>query len=89
MIRDLIYSDDLSDEQKGYINGYAAGFENGYAAAKRVFSKGRTAHWVKQNPMVDTEECSSCGYNIPSEELESPFCPDCGAYMYMREEVVD
>jgi rubrerythrin len=37
--------------------------------------------WVKQNPMVDTEECSECGYNIQGEELETPFCPWCGADM--------
>ena len=37
--------------------------------------------WIKQNPMVDTEECSVCGYNIVSEEMETPFCPWCGADM--------
>ena len=37
--------------------------------------------WIKQNPLVDTEECSECGYNILSEEFETPFCPWCGADM--------
>ena len=37
--------------------------------------------WVKQSPLVDTEECSVCGYNIISEELETPFCPWCGSEM--------
>ena len=37
--------------------------------------------WIKQNPFVDTEECSLCKYNIYSEELETPFCPWCGAEM--------
>lgn len=37
--------------------------------------------WIKQNPMVDTEECSECGWNIVSEELETPYCPYCGAKM--------
>ena len=37
--------------------------------------------WVKVSPMVDTEECSICRYNILSEELETPFCPWCGADM--------
>lgn len=41
----------------------------------------RIGKWVKQNPMVDTEECSECGYNIQGEELETPFCPWCGANM--------
>ena len=40
--------------------------------------------WVKQNPLVDTEECSHCGYNIVSTELETPFCPWCGASMKME-----
>lgn len=37
--------------------------------------------WIKQNPMVDTEECSECGYNIPEEDFRTPFCPWCGALM--------
>lgn len=37
--------------------------------------------WIKQNPFVDTEECSLCKYNIYSKELETPFCPWCGAEM--------
>lgn len=37
--------------------------------------------WIKVSPMVDTEECSICRYNILSEELETPFCPWCGADM--------
>lgn len=37
--------------------------------------------WIKQNPMVDTEECSECGYNILGEEFETPFCPWCGSKM--------
>jgi len=41
--------------------------------------------WIGQNPMVDTEECSECGYNIIDEELETPFCPWCGADMRGRE----
>lgn len=42
--------------------------------------------WIKQNPMVDTEECSECGYNILGEEFETPFCPWCGAKMDEVEE---
>lgn len=45
--------------------------------------KGR---WIKQHPMVDTEECSGCGYNILGEEFETPFCPWCGARMRGEEE---
>lgn len=41
----------------------------------------KKGEWIKQNPMVDTEECSECGYNILDEEFETPFCPYCGADM--------
>ena len=46
----------------------------------------RAGKWIKQNPLVDTEECSLCKYNILSEELETPFCPWCGAEMEERRE---
>ena len=39
------------------------------------------ARWQRLSPFVDTEECSNCRYNIPSEELETPYCPWCGAKM--------
>lgn len=38
--------------------------------------------WVKSvSPMVDMEECSVCGFQINTTELESPYCPWCGARM--------
>lgn len=43
--------------------------------------KRKIGKWIKQNPFVDTEECSLCKYSIYSEELETPFCPWCGAEM--------
>ena len=39
------------------------------------------ARWQGVSPFVDTEECSNCRYNIQSEELETPYCPWCGAIM--------
>jgi len=39
------------------------------------------ARWQGVSPFVDTEECSNCRYNIQSEELETPYCPWCGAQM--------
>ena len=39
------------------------------------------ARWQAVSPFVDTEECSNCRYNIQSEELETPYCPWCGAIM--------
>jgi len=41
----------------------------------------KKGEWIKQNPTVDTEECSECGYNIIDEEFETPYCPWCGADM--------
>lgn len=41
----------------------------------------KKGEWIKQNPTVDTEECSECGYNIIDEEFETLFCPWCGAEM--------
>jgi predicted Zn-ribbon and HTH transcriptional regulator len=38
-------------------------------------------HWQKVNPMVDTVECSECGYQLLSEELKTPYCAWCGAEM--------
>lgn len=46
----------------------------------------KVGKWIKQSPMVDTEECSECGYNILEEEFETPFCPWCGAKMVRGEE---
>lgn len=37
--------------------------------------------WVGVSPMVDTVQCSVCGDQLFSEELETPYCPYCGAKM--------
>lgn len=34
--------------------------------------------WIRSSPFTDTMECSLCGYNIYSEEIETPYCPWCG-----------
>ena len=39
------------------------------------------ARWQGVSPFVDSEECSHCRYNIPSDEFETPYCPWCGAKM--------
>lgn len=53
--------------------------------ARSIEPERKTGKWIKQNPLVDTEECSECGYNILSEELETPFCPWCGSPMMRKE----
>lgn len=43
--------------------------------------------WIYQNPLfVDTIMCSVCGYNLPSDEFKTNFCPNCGADMRERGE---
>lgn len=57
---------------------YMQGWADRERTAQLERKKGR---WIRQNPLVDTEECSECGYNIISKELETPFCPWCRADM--------
>lgn len=47
------------------------------------------ARWQGVSPFVDTEECSHCGYNIPSDEFETLYCPWCGAKMDGEANVVE
>lgn len=62
---------DRGQYMKGYNDGY---YDGGRDAIRR-------GEWVGVSPMVDTRQCSRCGYNIISEELETPYCPYCGAKM--------
>lgn len=41
--------------------------------------------WVGVSPMVDTVQCSVCGGQLFSAELETPYCPYCGAKMEVQE----
>lgn len=57
-------------------------FENAMKEVQKVdVEPVRYAKWVKSSPLTDTEKCSLCNYNIQSEELETPYCPICGARM--------
>ena len=47
----------------------------------RVVADRKHGKWIGVSPMVDTEECSLCGFQIQSSELETPYCPWCGARM--------
>lgn len=40
--------------------------------------------WVGVSPMVDTVQCSVCGGQLFSAELETPYCPYCGAKMEVQ-----
>lgn len=39
----------------------------------------RRGRWSRVSPLVDTLECSACGYNIIGDEMKTPYCPWCGA----------
>ena len=44
----------------------------------------KRGEWIGVSPFVDSVQCSECGYCIHSEELETPYCPWCGAKMKME-----
>lgn len=45
----------------------------------------KRGEWVGVSPMVDTVQCSVCGGQLFSAELETPYCPWCGAKMEVQE----
>ena len=45
----------------------------------------KRGEWIGVNPMVDTVQCSICGGQLFSAELETPYCPYCGAKMEVQE----
>jgi ssDNA-binding Zn-finger/Zn-ribbon topoisomerase 1 len=69
------YEVDDADEKRAIITDLVNGI-HAVDAAPVVH-----ARWQGVSPFVDTEECSNCRYNIQSEELETPYCPWCGAKM--------
>ena len=55
------------------------------AEVKRLEPK--RGEWVGVSPTVDTVQCSICGGQIFSAELETPYCPYCGAKMIGEQNV--
>ena len=45
----------------------------------------KRGEWVGVNPMVDSVQCSICGGQLFSAELETPYCPYCGAKMEVQD----
>lgn len=41
--------------------------------------------WISVNPMVDSVQCSVCGGQLFSAELETPYCQYCGAKMEVQD----
>ena len=48
----------------------------------------RRGRWVGVSPMVDSLECSICGWNILGEEFETNYCPNCGAKMEVDDDTL-
>lgn len=42
--------------------------------------------WIGVNPMADSVQCSVCGGQLFSAELETPYCPYCGAKMGVQDD---
>ena len=53
--------------------------------AECVENEPKRGKWIGVSPMVDTVQCSVCGGQLFSAELETPYCPYCGAKMEVRE----
>ena len=41
----------------------------------------RRGRWLQDSFLTDTILCSNCGFNLPTEEMASNYCPNCGAKM--------
>lgn len=40
--------------------------------------------WRRVSPFTDTMGCSICDYQIPTDEFVTPYCPWCGAQLYVK-----
>lgn len=69
--------------QHDYICELVAEKEELQAEVERLEPK--RGEWVGVNPMVDSVQCSICGGQLFSAELETPYCPYCGARMEVQE----
>lgn len=45
----------------------------------------KRGEWIGVSPTVDTVQCSVCGGQLFSAELETPYCPYCGAKMEVQD----
>ena len=92
-LRGCKYIDYCKDCPRMAANGYveicnikddaAAAIEALQAEVERLEPK--RGKWVGVSPMVDTVQCSVCGGQLFSAELETPYCPYCGAKMEVQE----
>lgn len=63
-----------------------AELEKWVSAAEKA-GEPKRGKWIGVSPMVDTVQCSICGGQLFSAELETPYCPYCGAEMIGEQNV--
>ena len=74
------------DKDEGWMCQYAAKDDDAAAAIEALQAQlPKRGKWVGVSPMVDTVQCSVCGGQLFSAELETPYCPWCGAKMEVQE----
>lgn len=61
-----------------------AELEKWVSAAEKA-GEPKRGKWIGVSPMVDTVQCSICGGQLFSAELETPYCPYCGAKMEVQD----
>ena len=71
----------LTDDERLHLEGVAIGIE-----CLPTIDPVKHGKWIGVSPMVDTEECSLCGFQIQSSELATPYCPWCGAQLEVSDE---
>lgn len=72
---------ELIRQLKTYEDGYGL-YDAAADAIEALQAKlPKRGKWIGVSPMVDTVQCSVCGGQLFSAELETPYCPYCGAEM--------
>lgn len=64
-----------------YAQGHCGEVPEVYAKAVEALDHYKKSIWVRVCPQTDSVECLACRYELQSEELETPYCPWCGAEM--------
>ena len=62
---------------RNFLRGYRQGYMRGLQRNKQ---KQKHGAWLS-NYARGTVECSVCHFNIMSEKVATPYCPECGAQM--------
>ena len=74
------------DKDEGWMCQYSAKDDDAADAIEALQAQlPKRGEWIGVSPMVDTVQCSVCGGQLFSAELETPYCPYCGAKMEVQE----